>query len=206
MNQKLHLAIGTRFFILLALSACSAATPIVSEWRNPAQAPGSFKRVMIAGPSGNASVQRSFEDEFVAQLAAAGVEAVPSYRYVPESEAISENSLRRVAHEAGADGLLFMRPVKVEEKVNYPTIGPELSFGVFGSNAGAGWSGIPGSSGPTRYNEYTSEIALHDLAKNELAWTGTVKTKEPGNVQTAIKSYVETVTKALAAQNLFPKK
>lgn len=206
MNQKLHLAIGTRFFILLALSACSAATPIVSEWRNPAQAPGSFKRVMIAGPSGNASVQRSFEDEFVAQLAAAGVEAVPSYRYVPESEAISENSLRRVAQEAGADGLLFMRPVKVEEKVNYPTIGPELSFGVFGSNAGAGWSGIPGSSGPTRYNEYTSEIALHDLAKNELAWTGTVKTKEPGNVQTAIKSYVETVTKALAAQNLFPKK
>ena len=206
MNQKLHLAIGTRFFILLALSACSAATPIVSEWRNPAQAPGSFKRVMIAGPSGNASVQRSFEDEFVAQLAAAGVEAVPSYRYVPESEAISENSLRRVAQEAGADGLLFMRPVKVEEKVNYPTIGPELSFGVFGSNAGAGWSGIPGSSGPTRYNEYTSEIALHDLAKNELAWTGTVKTKEPGNVQTAIKSYVETVTKALAAQNLFSKK
>ena len=206
MNQKLHLAIGTRFFILLALSACSAATPIVSEWRNPAQAPGSFKRVMIAGPSGNASVQRSFEDEFVAQLATAGVEAVPSYRYVPESEAINENSLRRVAQEAGADGLLFMRPVKVEEKVNYPTIGPELSFGIFGSNAGAGWSGIPGSSGPTRYNEYTSEIALHDLAKNELAWTGTVKTKEPGNVQTAIKSYVETVTKALAAQNLFSKK
>jgi hypothetical protein len=206
MKQKLLLAIGKRIFILLALSACSTATPIVSEWRNPAQAPGSFKRVMIAGPSGDASVQRSFEDEFVAQLAAMGVDAVPSYRYVPESEAIGENSLRRVAQEARADGLLLMRPIKVQEKTNYPAIGPELSFGIFGSNAGAGWSGIPGASGPTRYNEYTSEIALHDLGKNELAWTGTVKTKEPGNVQTAIKSYVETVTKALAAQNLLPKK
>jgi hypothetical protein len=206
MKQKLLLAIGKRIFILLALSACSTATPIVSEWRNPAQAPGSFKRVMIAGPSGDASVQRSFEDEFVAQLATMGVEAMPSYRYVPESEAIGENSLRRVAQEARADGLLLMRPIKVQEKTNYPAIGPELSFGIFGSNAGAGWSGIPGSSGPTRYNEYTSEIALHDLGKNELAWTGTVKTKEPGNVQTAIKSYVETVTKALAAQNLLPKK
>jgi hypothetical protein len=206
MKQKLLLAIGKRIFILLALSACSTATPIVSEWRNPAQAPGSFKRVMIAGPSGDASVQRSFEDEFVAQLATMGVEAMPSYRYVPESEAIGENSLRREAQEARADGLLLMRPIKVQEKTNYPAIGPELSFGIFGSNAGAGWSGIPGSSGPTRYNEYTSEIALHDLGKNELAWTGTVKTKEPGNVQTAIKSYVETVTKALAAQNLLPKK
>jgi hypothetical protein len=39
-----------------------------------------------------------------------------------------------------------------------------------------------------------------------LVWTGTVKTKEPANVQAAIKSYVQTITKALAAQNLFPKK
>jgi hypothetical protein len=124
---------------------------------------------------------------------------------VPESEAISETSIRRVAREAGVDGLLLMRPIKVEQKTNYPTIGPEIGFGIFGSNAGVGWSGIPGTSGPYRYNEYTSEIALHDLARNELAWTGTVKTKEPGNVRTAIKSYVETVTKALAAQNLLPK-
>src|SRR5436190_460480 len=205
MKQKLLLAIGKMFFIALALSGCSTATPIVSEWRNPAQASGSFKRVMIAGPNGDASVQRGFEDEFVAQLATLGVDAVPSYRYVPESDAISENSIKRVAQEARADSLLLMRPIKVEEKTNYPSIGPEISFGIFGSNAGAGWSGIPGGSGPYRYNEYTSEIALHDLAKNELAWTGTVKTKESGNVQTAIKSYVETVTKALAAQNLFPK-
>jgi hypothetical protein len=199
MKQKLLLAIA------LALGGCSTATPIVNEWRDPAQAPGSFKRVMIAGPTGDASVQRSFEDEFIAQLAVMGVDAVPSYRYVPESEAISETSIRRVAREAGVDGLLLMRPIKVEQKTNYPTIGPEIGFGIFGSNAGVGWSGIPGTSGPYRYNEYTSEIALHDLARNELAWTGTVKTKEPGNVRTAIKSYVETVTKALAAQNLFPK-
>jgi hypothetical protein len=205
MKQKLLLAIGGILFIALALSGCSTATPIVSEWRNPAQAAGSFKRVMIAGPNGDASVQRSFEDEFVAQLATLGVDAVPSYRYVPESEAISENSIKRVAQEARADGLFLMRPIKVEEKTNYPTVGPEFSFGIFGSNAGAGWSGIPGGSGPYRYNEYTSEIALYDLTRNELAWTGTVKTKEPGNVQTAIKSYVETVTKALAAQNLFTK-
>lgn len=200
------LAIGGILFIALALSACSTAAPIVSQWRNPAQPSGSFKRVMIAGPSGDASVQRSFEDEFMAQLAAMGVDALPSYRYVPESEAISENSLRRVAQEARADGLLLMRPVKVEEKTHYPAVGPEISFGIFGSNVGAGWSGIPGGSGPYRYNEYTSEIALHDLARNELAWTGTIKTKEPANVQTAIKSYVETVTQTLAAQNLFPKK
>ncbi|HEX7230523.1 MAG TPA: hypothetical protein VF452_09025 [Candidatus Binatia bacterium] len=206
MKQMLVLAIGGILFVSLVLNGCSTTTPIISEWRNPAQASGSFQRLMIAGPSGDVSVRRTFEDEFVTQFAAMGVDAVPSYRYVPESEAITENSLRQVAQEARADGLLSMRPVKVEEKTNYPTLGPEISFGIFGSNAGAGWSGIPGGSGPYRYNEYTSEIALYDVAKNELAWTGTVKAKEPTNVQTTIKSYVQTVTKSLAAQNLFPKK
>jgi hypothetical protein len=39
-----------------------------------------------------------------------------------------------------------------------------------------------------------------------LVWTGTIKTTDPENVQTAIKSYVEAVMKALEAQNLLPKR
>ena len=206
MKRTLLLRIVRIFFITLALNGCSTATPIVSEWRNPAQASDSFQRLMIGGPSGDASVRRNFEDEFVAQLAAVGIDALASYRYMPENEGTNENNLKQAAQKARADGLLLMRSVRVEEKTNYPPIGPEISFGIFGSNVGAGWTGIPGGSGPYRYNEYTSETALYDLANNELVWTGTVKMREPTNVQTAIKSYVQTITKALAAQNLFPKK
>jgi hypothetical protein len=194
------------FLISLALNCCSTATPIVSEWRNPAETSGSFLRVMIAGPNRDASVRRNFEDEFVAQLAARGVEGLQSYRYVPDNEPPNENSFKRAAQEARADALLFMRPVRVEEKTSYPVLGPGISFGIFGSNAGAEWSGIPGASGPYRSNEYTSETALYDIARDELVWTGTVKTTDPKNVRTAINAYVQTVTKALDAQNLFPKK
>ena len=123
-----------------------------------------------------------------------------------ENEEMNENNLKQAAQKARADGLLFVRSVSVEEKTNYPAIGPEISFGIFGSNIGAAWSGISGTSGPYRYNEYTSETALYDITKDELVWTGTVRMTEPTNVQTAIKSYVQTITKALAAQNLFPKK
>ena len=207
MKPKLVLGVVCILFMALALNGCSTtATPIVSEWRNPAQASGSFQRLMIGGPSGDVSVRRNFEDEFVTQLAAVGVNASPSYRYMRENEEMNENNLKQAAQKARADGLLFVRSVSVEEKTNYPAIGPEISFGIFGSNAGAAWSGIPGTSGPYRYNEYTSETALYDVAKNELVWTGTLKTKEPTNVQAAIRSYVQTITKALAAQNLFPKK
>ena len=201
-----QILLGIIFFVALALDGCSTATPIVSQWRNPAQTSTSFQRLLIAGPIGDASLRRNFEDEFMAQLAAMGVEALPSYRYIPEIGETNENILKQGAREARADGLLLMRPVKVEEKTNYPAVGPEISFGIFGSNVGAGWSGIPGGSGPYRYNEYTSETALYDVAKNDLIWTGTVRTREPKDVQTAIKSYVQTVTKALAEQNLLPKR
>jgi hypothetical protein len=185
-----------------ALGACSSTTPIVSEWGNPARASSAFQRLMIVGPSGDASVQRNFEDEFVAQLAAMRVEALASYRYMPDAGETSENMLKQAAQEARADGLLLMRPVRVEEKTNYPPVGPPISFGIFGSNVGAEWYGIPGASGPYRYNEYTSETALYDVARNDLVWTGTIKGKEPANVQTAIKSYVEAVIKALRGKNL----
>ena len=206
MKTTLLLAMVGIFFITFTLNGCSTATPMVSEWRNPAHASGSFQRLMIRGPSGETTLRRNFEDEFVAQLTAAGIDALASYRYVPEIEGIDENKLKQAAQTARADGLLVVQSLKVEEKTNYPAIGPEISFGIFGSNVGAGWSGLPGASGPSRYNEYTSETVLHDVTRNDLVWTATVKTTDPANVQTAIKSYVQTVMKALAAQNLLPKK
>jgi len=190
--------------VTLTLSACSTATPIVSEWRNPAYALGPFKRIMVGGPSRETSVRRNFEDEFVVQLRAAGIDALASYRYIPEDEEIDENNLKQAAQKARADAVLFARSVKMEQKTNYGPTFPYLSFGIFGSNVGASWSGLSGAPGAYRYNEYTSATTLYDVAQNEVVWTGTIKTTEPENVQTAMKSYVEAVMKALDAQNLLP--
>jgi hypothetical protein len=192
--------------VTLTLSGCSTATPIVSEWRNPAYASAPFKRIMVGGPSGETSVRRTFEDEFVVQLRVAGIDALASYRFIPEDEGIDENNLKQAAQKARADAVLFPRSVKMEQKTKLGPTFPYLSFGIFGSNVGASWSGLPGATGAYRYNEYTSEATLYDVAKNDVVWTGTIKTTEPENVRTAIKSYVEAVMKALDAQNLLPRR
>lgn len=190
--------------VALTLSGCSTATPIVSEWRNPAYASGPFKRIMVGGPSGDTSARRNFEDEFVVQLQAAGIDALASYRYISEDEGIDENKLKQAAQKARADAVLFARSVKMEQKTNYGPAFPYLSFGIFGSNVGASWSGLSGAPGVSHYNEYTSETTLYDVAKNEVVWTGTIKTTEPENARTAINSYVGAVMKALGTQNLLP--
>jgi Domain of unknown function (DUF4136) len=100
--------------------------------------------------------------------------------------------------------VIFARSVQVEEKTNIgPSyIPPYTSFGIFGSHVGASWHGLGGAPSVYHYKEYTSETTLYDVAKNEVVWTGTIKSVEPENVQTAIKSYVEAIMKALQDKNL----
>ena len=192
--------------LFLLLAGCSAATPIVSEWRNPAYTSGSFQRVMVGGLGEDTSVRRNFEDEFVAQLRAAGVDALPSYRFIPENEKIDENRIKEAAQKANADAALFVRLIQVEEKTQYgPGYSPYTSFGIFGSHVGASWHGLGGAPSVYRYNEYVSETTLYDMGKNDVVWTATIKTTEPENVRTAIRSYVEAVMKTLQEKNLIRK-
>lgn len=189
--------------VALALNACSTTTPIVSEWRNPAYASGSFGLVMVAGVGGDSSIRRNFEDEFVSRLRAAGLEAMPSYRIIAEATKMDQTMLKQAAQKAGADGLLFSRVVDVEQRSEYgPSYFPYTSFGIFGSHVGATWHGVGGAPRVRRYNEYVSETTLHDLRKNDIVWTGTIRATEREDAAATIRSYVETVMNALQEKNL----
>ena len=136
----------------LVLASCSTANFIVSEWRNPAYVAPMFKTVMVGGLSEQTSVRRNFEDEFLAQLRAAGVDVLPSYRYLPEDEKIDDTKLNQVARKAGADALIVARPVKVEQKTEYgPSYYPTPSIGIFGGNVAGVWQVPYGAPSVTRY-------------------------------------------------------
>ena len=202
----LLLRILTILIAVQVVNGCATTTPIVSEWRNPAYSSASFRRIVVGGLGGDTSIRRNFEDEFVTQLRAAGIDALPSYRVSLDDEKIDEAKLKQAAQKAGADAALFARLIQVEEKRQYgPSYFPNTSFGIFGSHVGASWYGLGGAPSVYRYNEYVSETTLFDMGKNEVVWTGTIKTTEPENMNTAIRSYVESVMKTLQAKNLVRK-
>jgi hypothetical protein len=76
----------------LLLGGC-AATQIINQWSDPSYAAASFKRIMVIGVSKQSSIRRTFEDEFVAQLRAAGTDAVPGYEFIPEDGQVEESRL-----------------------------------------------------------------------------------------------------------------
>lgn len=205
MNTKWFRAAVLSVSAAAVLSGCSASTPLVSQWTNPAYPSPSFRKIMVGCGAGETAVRRNFEDEFAAQLKAAGVDAVPSYRYLAEDQALDEAKLKQAARQAGADAAIFARPVRVEQKTELsPDFYAAPSFGVFGPHIG-GWYGLYGQPGIRRYAVYTSEVTFYDLGKNEVIWTATARTDEPENVDGAVKHYVASIVNALKEKKLLPK-
>jgi len=184
--------------VLLVATGCSS-TRVVSEWRNPEYASPEFRRIMVVGVSQQPSIRRKFEDAFVAKLKEAGVDAVPSYVYIPEDGPVAESRLEEAVRRANADAALITKLVRAERRTEVipgyyaPPPGP---VGLYPWYAAAwAWYYEP----PKIYERvvYVSETSLYDLRGNRLVWSGTVQTDATGNVDKAIKQYVKTVVKAL---------
>jgi len=196
---------GFLFSVLIvcfALAAC-ASTKLVNQWSNPAYTAPSFKKVMVIGVARQSSIRRSFEDEFVNQLKAAGVDAVPGYQYIQEEGQVGEERLRQAVAQAKADAVIITRLVKREEKTQV-TPGfyqPPAGLGFYGWYS-AGWVGYYEPPRVYQYDVYTSETSLYDTVKNQVVWTGTAETTAPGDIDKEIKNYAEIMISALKEKKL----
>ena len=200
--------LGSLIAAALLLGGC-AATQIVNQWSDPSYAAASFKRILVIGVSKQTSIRRNFEDEFVAQLRAAGADAVPSYEFTPGNGPVEESRLARAVKQAGADAVITTRLVRVERQAEYipGTYGP---YGPYGPYPGFGYyrwysSAWVGFYEPPRlhfYDIYTSETSLHDVRNDRLVWSGIAKTTQLGDIRQETKEYVEVVIAALREKNL----
>ena len=185
----------------LALTAC-ASTKVVNQWSNPAYTGPSFKRVLVIGVTKQASIRRTFEDEFVSQLKAAGVDAVAGYQYLQEEGQVEEPRLRQAVAQAKADAVIITRLVKREEKTDVtPGFYQPAIPGFYGWYS-TGWVGYYEPPRVSQYEVYTSETSVYDAVKNQMIWSGTAQTTSPGDINTEIKNYAAIMISALKEKKL----
>jgi hypothetical protein len=200
-----------RVFILgialaLGCTGC-ASTKIVTQWSNPEYASPRFKKIMVIGVSRQPSIRRTFEEEFVTKLKAAGVDAVPSYLYIPQDGQVDETRLHEAVRQANADAVIITRLVRVEKKTEvspgFYQPAPAVTFG-FDRGYSTAWLGYYEPPRIYQYEVYISETSLYDVTKNQLVWTGTVETTAPSDIGNEIKRYVDIVIDALESKNILP--
>ena len=189
--------------LAVMLMASCASTSMVSSKKNPAYSGPELKRLMVLGASADSRVRRAFEDEFVAKLKAAGVEAQASYPVLPEINPADRAQLRKAVEAAGVNGVLAARLVKVERDPNGLQ---EFAF----ENRSAGFyeyygSGSTGSFDPTSggmSNLITIHFDLYSVAGSQLVWGGDAATYPSTDVKEVTDGLAYAVIRTLKEQKL----
>src|SRR5262245_48999438 len=99
----------------VGIASC-ASTQLVNQWSNPAYTSAAFKNVLVIAVTKQSGIRRTFEDEFTAQLKAAGVKATPSYLYIPQDGPVGEAVLKQALKEAAADAVIITRLIRVQQQ------------------------------------------------------------------------------------------
>ena len=182
---------------VMGMASCGS-TQLVNQWSNPAYNSPSFKKVMVIGVTKQAAIRRTFEDEFAAQLKAAGVNATPSYLYIPQDDPVGEAVLKQALKEAAADAVIITRLVRVQQTTE---IAPAPAMPVHPLYTAA-WNDYYEPPIVYRSEIYTCETSLYDASKNQVIWKGTAQTEGRGNISQEIKDYASIMIAALKDKKL----
>jgi hypothetical protein len=194
------------FLLVVAFGVAGcAATQFVSQWGNEQFVGKRFDRILVVGVVNDASLRRQFEDDFVRQAAARGINAVQSYRYLPNDGPQPEPELDRAVRESGADAVLVSVVRGVERQFTVsPGVGPPpppFGFGYWGFY-NWGWGGAYMPPRIIQYDVVFVETQLHSVNPEALVWSGTTRTTDPSTAAREIPPFVTLILNALTERRL----
>jgi len=187
--------------IALLLAAC-ASTSLTNSWTDATYKGPPLKKVMVMGVSNQPALRRTFEDEFVKDLKASGVDAVASYQFIPEDGKAEEAKVKEAVKQAGADGVLITRLVRVDVNTQVtPANPPTMGMGFYGGYTGA-WGGFYDPPVVTQTDTLVLETNLYGVDASRLLWSGTTDTFAPTNMKQEMPDFAKLIIGQLKGHKL----
>ncbi len=192
---------------VMLLAAC-ATTEIKSVWSDATYHGGPLLKVLVMGLAKDQTVKRLYEDEFVDQLKAIGVQAISSYSVIPQDKMGDENYVLEKTKELGVDATLVTRLVdKKTIQTYYP---PQMYYTP--APHYRGWHGYYRSSynymlspGYTAREEaVVLETNIYSMQSNQLIWSALSETFLEGSSERLIRSLVQKLIQDMEAKDLLP--
>lgn len=156
--------------LVLTIAGC-ATVSVTNQWRDPAFRGPPAGNFVVVGIARNATTRRVFEDTFVNELHAAGVQAQPAYTQIDAGEggSVKLTDLVKASH---ADAVLTTRVQRVQQKID---VSPGTYYGGYGGFYG--WYGGAWASSPTvsQYEVVTLETNVWDPNSGTLIWAATTE-------------------------------
>jgi len=203
MKRRRIIGLGLTGLALL-LSAC-ASTKLTNSWRDSGYSGPALTKILVIGVTKQSGIRRTLEDIFAEQLRAHRVQAIQSYTLIPEDGEVPQERLAQTLQQAGAEGVLVTRLVKVDRQTQYypgTYVGPPF-MGFYGFYSSA-WIGFYDPPQVYTYDVVTSETSLFQAKSNRLLWSGTSETFSPSDVRKDANEFASVIIKALAKEGLVP--
>ena len=196
-SRQTHIARIVLSCLVLALVGC-AATTLKNSWRDPSYKGPPLKKVMVVGVSSQPVTRRTFEDEFVKQLQANGVQGIQSYNFITQNGKAEESQVKQAVQKAGADGVLITRLVRVDVNVQVQPMG---FYGGYGGYAGA-WGGYYDPPMVSQTDTVVLDTTLWGLNDSVLLWSGSTETFAPTNIRLEMENFAKLIIGVLKKQKL----
>ncbi|GMQ79894.1 MAG: hypothetical protein BMS9Abin03_343 [Thermodesulfobacteriota bacterium] len=211
-RRKSMRQITLKWFYLTMLSvvliiAC-AGTKLTHTWVDETHRGKLVSNILVIGVTykEKEAVRLSFEDNFVTQLRAAGVEAVAvgDAISIPKDLELEKDEILKAVNKFNNDAVIITHLVGKEEKESY-TRPERLSGGFYGYHGRA--HGYIQSPGYSRTSTTVRLITnLYDVKTEKLIWSGESESLDPDSIKQMIDDVIKVVIKDLQKKNLLPQK
>jgi len=200
----------------LASGCATRATSIEAQWVSPSLAGrDKVRNVLVVAALRDSTHRRMLEDRMVIALAAEGVKAAPSYKFLADSAQLSEAQMRKAVADAGAAHVLVSSisgvttDVRVTQQMMMgPAWGP--GWGWHGGMMGPGWGGMSSFYGASWNRSIAADVRttqnvhgdtrLFEAKSSEVVWSAATRTvtgydSVPAMIDQFVALIVETLKK-----------
>jgi len=189
------------------MSAC-AGTQLTHSWVDESRRGKPVSDILVIGVTykEKEAVRRSFEDRFVAQLRAVGIEAVSSEDAIsiPTDLKLEKDDILKAVNKYNSDAVIITHVVGKENKEAYTPAA--RSYGGYYGYYGLIYGNTHGPGYTRTHTVVRLATNLYDVKTEKLIWSGTSETTDPGSARQGIDDVINVLIKDMQKNGLISPK
>jgi hypothetical protein len=192
------------FLCLLLVTVTTACSPIkkLEVWKDETYS-NQPQKILLIVISKRDNIRRQSENVLANQLAEKGVEAIRSYKVLPQEDKSDREAIEAQVRALGVDSVLVARSISQREITNHQYGGVVL--GGVAVYSDGGWYGY--GYGYSYNREYDSDYfivstKLYDVEKHAPVWSSIVQVKVDGSKEKAVNQLIPIIIEELEASEL----
>jgi len=188
------------FPLVAVIPVLAGGTRIVQRWVSPEVAKYQFDHVLAICIIKDETTRQLVEDAMAARARKGN--ALPSYNILHEADLRDKEQAKRKILQMGFDGAVIMRPLRVEDRVNYVPGSYPPYYGSFWGYYGWAWPNLYVPDYVYTDKIVQVETTIFSIKDDKLLWTTLSETKNPESARDVVLGIAKEIGKEARKRGL----